>query len=479
MPHRRPTARVGVGPLAAFAALTAATALTASKPVTEVTTIAGDPAPPAAAGAPPAPAVSPTAAGAPGPASARGSVGGPGSVASAGRDGGATARAETYPVPATGVYRLIGHGYGHGHGMSQYGARGAALAGRPAAAILGAYYPGSTAGMVAPTAPIRVRLLGAFPNQVPVLGAAGLRVSDAATGAVYPMTDPRPQYRLVATRSGMFLQYTRDAGRHWVTHPLGTGRPHVGPLSFAAAGPLRLLLPAGTARDYEGTLTAVRTGGYTVATVNALAHEAYVAGVVGREMPASWPAAALRAQAVAARSYSGYERAHAPAGRAWDTCDSTTCQVYGGRRLYAGGRVVDLQPASVLAAVAATAGQVRSYAGGPIFAQFSASNGGYSSAGALPYLVAAPDPYDGVGNPWRLWTHTLRGADLARCGRLRTLSGVTVLAREGYGDWGGRLALLRLTGTAGSGAPSHTDLTGAAVRRCFPTVFPSTYATFW
>jgi hypothetical protein len=277
----------------------------------------------------------------------------------------------------------------------------------------------------------------------------------------------------------MFLQYTRDAGAHWLTHPLGTGRPHAGPLSFSAAGPLRLYLRNGTVREYEGTLTAARTGPTTVATVNALAHEGYVAGVVGREMPASWPAAALRAQAVAARTYSGYERAHAPAGRAWDTCDSTACQVYGGRRLYVGGRVVDLQPATVLAAVAATAGQVRVFAGGPIFAQFSASNGGYSAAGTVPYLAARPDPYDVTGNPWHVWTHTLRATDLARCGRLRTMSSVTVLARDGHGDWGGRLVLLRLAGTAATGAPAHTDLTGTALRRCFPTVFPSTYATVW
>jgi stage II sporulation protein D len=391
----------------------------------------------------------------------------------------AAAAAETYPVPAGGVYRLLGHGHGHGHGMSQYGARGAALAGRPADAILALYYPGSTAGAVAPTAPIRVRLHGAFPTQVPVLGAAGLTVRDAATGAAYPMTDARPRYRLVASAAGMFLQYTRDAGRHWLTHPLGTGRPHAGPLSFAAAVPLRLLLPGGTAREYAGRLTAARTGPTTVATVNALTHDGYVAGVVGREMPASWPAAALRAQAVAARTYSGYERAHAPAGRAWDTCDSTACQVYGGRRLYVGTRVIDLQPAAVLAAVAATAGQVRTFAGGSIFAQFSASNGGYSSAGTVPYLAARPDPYDAVGNPWHLWTHTLRATDLARCGRLRTLTSVTVLAREGTGDWGGRLTSLRLTGTAATGVAGHADLTGNAVRRCFPTVFPSTYATFW
>lgn len=466
MPGRRPAARAGAGPLAAFTAFLTVAALSPVTPLTEIVPAAAPAVTATArpAGAAPAGALSAGALSAGAPA--------------AGAPGAATA-GTTYPVPASGIYRLLGRGYGHGHGMSQYGARGAALAGQPTAAILGRYYPGSTAGAVPPGAPIRVRLLGAFPTQVPVLGTAGLRVRDADTGTVYPMTDPRPWYRLVATAVGMYLQYSRDGGRHWVTHPLGTGRPHRGPLSFAAAGPLRLLLPGGLARDYEGTLTAVRTGPTAVATVNTLGHDTYVAGVVGREMPASWPAAALRAQAVAARTYSGYERAHAPAGRSWDTCDSTACQVYGGRRLYIGGRVIDLQPVTVLAAVAATAGQVRSYAGGPIFAQFSASNGGYSAAGSVPYLAAQPDPYDAVDNPWRLWTHTLRATDLARCGRLRTLTSVTVLSRDGHGTWGGRLRLLRLSGTGSSGQPGYADLTAATVQRCFPTVFPSTYATFW
>jgi SpoIID/LytB domain protein len=390
----------------------------------------------------------------------------------------AAAPTQTYPVPAGGVYRLIGHGYGHGRGLSQYGARNAAAASLATAAILDMYYPGTSAGTVNPAAPIRVRVLAGYPLQVPVQGAVGLTVRDGATGAAYPMTDIRPRYRVVVSAAGMRLQYNRD-GVHWFTHPLGTGRPHVGPLSFAATVPLRLFLPNGTAREYEGTLTGFRLGATTLATVNTLTHEKYLAGVVGREMPASWPAAALRAQAIAARTYSAYEKAHAPAGRNWDTCDSTACQVYGGRRVFIHGRAVALQPPAAVAAVVATAGQIRSHTSAPILAQYSASNGGYSSAGSTPYLVAQPDPYDVASNKWHLWVHTLRATDLAHCGYLRTLSSVTVLSREGHGDWGGRILRLRLTGTSRSGAPTTADLTGNALRACFPRVFPSTYTTFW
>ena len=54
--------------------------------------------------------------------------------------------AESYPVPADGVFRLSGHGYGHGHGMSQYGAQGAAKRGLTYRQILSFYYPGTSIG---------------------------------------------------------------------------------------------------------------------------------------------------------------------------------------------------------------------------------------------------------------------------------------------------------------------------------------------
>jgi SpoIID/LytB domain protein len=50
---------------------------------------------------------------------------------------------EVYPRPASGVFRLSGHGWGHGHGMSQWGAEGAATLGKSADEILATYYPGT------------------------------------------------------------------------------------------------------------------------------------------------------------------------------------------------------------------------------------------------------------------------------------------------------------------------------------------------
>ena len=56
---------------------------------------------------------------------------------------GAVSVSESFTVPATGSFTIVGHGFGHGHGMSQYGANGAARKGLKHEDILSFYYPGT------------------------------------------------------------------------------------------------------------------------------------------------------------------------------------------------------------------------------------------------------------------------------------------------------------------------------------------------
>ena len=123
--------------------------------------------------------------------------------------------------------------------------------------------------------------------------------------------------------------------------------------------------------------------------MNVLGLDDYVKGVVPREMPTSWQPAAVQAQAVAARTYAAFDRA-AHTTRYYDTCDTTSCQVYGG---------VGAEDTRSNAAVDATAGKVLTYGGKPAFTQFGSSSGGWLSAGSQPYLVAKADPYDGPRQP--------------------------------------------------------------------------------
>lgn len=387
----------------------------------------------------------------------------------------ARAAEEDYPRPGAGAFTVAGHGFGHGRGMSQYGARGAALAGLTSTRTLDFYYPGTAVALLVAGNQLRVRLLAVPAAALTVYGVSGLRVRDRATGTptALPDTAAAARYRVVADAAALRVQHL--VGGTWAAVTSGAG-----PMSFEGPAVVRVALPDGTSRDYEGTVAAVRTADTTLAAVNALPMEKYLAGVVPREMPASWPAGALQVQATAARTYAAYERAHAPAAQAWDSCDTTSCQVYGGRRLYsAAGAVTDLQPATSTAAVTATANRIRTYAGAPILAQFSSSNGGWTVGdAALPYLLARADPYDARDNPRASWTGTLPAATLQGCfPAVGTLDRIAVLTRDGHGAWAGRVLDVRLDGHTAAGAPTAVATTGAALRTCIPSVLFSTYLT--
>src|SRR6478735_2051168 len=201
---------------------------------------------------------------------------------------------EAYTVPASGTLALTGHGYGHGHGMSQYGAQGAALKGLTYSQILAFYYPGTTLGTAGGN--IRVLISADTDNDVRVLPATGLEVREVGTGTSYtlPATAGIKTWRLRNTVSGATaLDY--DNGSWHVYQP--GGKPPAGDAEFFRAGNLTLRIGGGT-RDYRGALRLSNTD-----TVNVLGLDDYVKGVVPREMPASWQPAAVRAQAVAARTY--------------------------------------------------------------------------------------------------------------------------------------------------------------------------------
>ena len=114
-------------------------------------------------------------------------------------------------------------------------------------------------------------------------------------------------------------------------------------------------------------------------------------------MPTSWPPDAVRAQAVAARSYAVRLRANRRYP-SYDLCDTTACQVYRRRSTAETG--------DGNAAVRATAGTILTYRGNVALTQFASSNGGHSAQGDYPYLrrparplrrgdpVAGLDPHD-------------------------------------------------------------------------------------
>ncbi len=345
---------------------------------------------------------------------------------------------EILAVPPKATITLSGHGYGHGHGMSQYGAEGAARAGLGYRDIIGFYYSGTDWGTA--SGPIKVLVSRDTTDDLVVMTRKGLSVRNTATQEKWLLpANGATQWRLIADK----------ANRTVVSHRSGRGRwrklmAFAGDGEFFAKGaPIALVTPSSTVA-YRGKLRAASPVPGSVArdTVNILGLDRYVRGVVPLEIPASWSPEAVRAQAVAARTYASYERAHRRAGH-YQVCDTSSCQVYGGRSAE--------DPRSD-DAVAATAGEALTVAGQPAFTQFASSSGGWTSAGSVPYLAAREDPYDGwAGNPVHAWTKELTDATFeAKWPRIGNLTQLVVDTRDGNGEWGGRVAKLTIVGDQGT-----------------------------
>jgi len=348
------------------------------------------------------------------------------------------AQAEEIPVTGPTTWAVTGHGWGHGHGMSQYGALGAAHQGVGWKQILGFYYPGTRLGRTQG----RIKVLITADNKDLMVEARdGLRLRPLAGRKEFVLAKIRPRatrWRILPKGQKSIVQFktARGGWTRWTSFS--------GTAEFTSGnGPLTLRLPHHLTADYRGTLRSVDKQ-----TVNVLPLDRYVQGVVARESPSSWPADALRAQAVAARTYAAYERAHATTS--YDICDTTSCQVYGG---------AEAEDPATDAAVRATRGRVVTYQGDPAFTQFSSSNGGWTAAGSQPYLVAQPDPYEASsGNPNATWTATLTSRQIEKkWPQIGTLTHLSI-SRDGNGDYGGRITTATLTGDAGSVTVSGDDL---------------------
>ena len=203
------------------------------------------------------------------------------------------------PSQAHGSWVVDGHGFGHGVGMSQYGAYGYAKHGAGYRQILGHYFTGTQVSAGAKpgggggaggggTGGIGGRPLGKAAGKVRVLlGSGGTSVGfRGASRACGEKLNSHRSYQFVVSSRGVALAASS-----------GNKLTGCGDEAFASAG----LEISGFGR-YRGNLVAHADGGHLL-VINALGVDDYVRGVVANEMPSSWPQQALRAQAVAARSF--------------------------------------------------------------------------------------------------------------------------------------------------------------------------------
>ena len=364
----------------------------------------------------------------------------------------------------TGEISFIGHGWGHGRGMGQYGALGYAVDdGWAYDRILLHYYGGTRLAGDAGNSAMSVELTRLTAKDTIVQGP-GLTVNGTTASAGYG-------YLLVRrVAAGVFQTYTAPScGGPWTAWGATRGSG----LSIATTGDQGVLgnllrtCEVGISYGYRGTFSVVEVGG-TVYTHNNLPTESYLRGVVPRESPASWGALgggrglqALKAQAVAARSYA---LSSAPRASGARVCDTTACQVYLGA--FTSGADGPSAPLSALenaatdTAIGQTAGQVMRFTSSGAIArtEFSSSTGGWTTGGTFP---AVEDLGDDISiNPNHTWTATFTEAEVAARLGISGVRSVTVTARNGLGDLGGRVTQVVVV----DGAGASRTWTGAAFR---------------
>ncbi len=403
---------------------------------------------------------------------------------------GALVTAPSAAAAGPDTFVVTGHGFGHGRGLGQWGARGYAdNHGWTTEQILGHFYGGTTAGTRDPGTGLRVLLCDL--EGVTICGSGGGLASIIVTsGAPMWIEDGAvtlpggTAFRARPNGNGWTVEQTPGgcagalaAGAVWT--PVGGGSSVDSDIDIDSSVPdpgddktkmLEVCSPK--RRTYRGVLDYVIEGNgtpqapYKSRLVNFLGIDGYLKGVVPSEMPSSWNPAAVRAQAVAARSYAlaGDNRFPGVA----ETCDTTQCQVY----LGASG-----EAAATNTAIAATAGQVRLMPNGTVArTEFSSSTGGHTAGGTFP---AVPDLGDAItGNPHHNWSVNLTDDQIeAAFPSVGDVQRIDILERNGLGADGGRVRRLRIVGDRG-----QADQTGDQFRSRFglksdwftPTAGPGT-----
>jgi stage II sporulation protein D len=328
-----------------------------------------------------------------------------------------------------------------------------------APAILAHYYAGTTIGTRSPATIVRVLVLSGFAATVAkpatIVGRGGAWSIDGIVGT-FPANAKltlAPTAPSATTWTISVLSSTGVLLRRGTVSTALIVRP------AAAATLLQLASKLTTTNVYRGYLRLRLTT--TVMVINHVAIEAYLRGVVPLEMPATWPVEALKAQAIAARSYA-LSHSH-PSTGTYDLYDDTRSQVYRGQKG---------ETAATDAVITATRGSVVLSGTAVANAMFHSADGGWTEnnenvfvsatgaivAGPVSYLRGssdrAPDgsSYD-KASPYATWqtatyTRDALGAILARDARTNT--GVLVrldLSRRGVS---GRLISVTIVGSLGS-----------------------------
>jgi stage II sporulation protein D len=293
----------------------------------------------------------------------------------------ATALALAAPASGATNFYIQGAGFGHGIGLSQYGAYGFAQHGWTYDQILKHYYTGIQLEKLPADREVRVLL-------APNVSVASFSGATSANG-----------HKLSAS-----VRYSASRVGSSRVHLSGGGRSFTVPAPLRAEGPRPMLLYgrsgfSGSNNRYRGALEFRPGVAGGINAIDALSYDLYAQGVVPGEMPSSWSMEALKAQAVAARTYGLTTSVNSAGG--FDQYNDTRSQVYYG---------LSHETARTNAAVAATRGIIATYNGKPAVTYYFSTSGGqteniensFVGAPAQPWLKSVSDPYDTI-SPDHRW----------------------------------------------------------------------------
>lgn len=326
------------------------------------------------------------------------------------------------------------------------------------AALVGTLVLSATAPAMARHAPASAKSAKATATEAqPAKQAPDLRVGLASGRASLTIT-PAGGKAAVQTGSSKTITLATNtaAAIRWQAGAFLVGREKLrgDVLTIRPSGAGELALDG---RRYRGALELRHKGGGLTA-VNIVPVDDYLRSVVPEEMPVDWPAEAIKAQSVAARSFALASRGR-HAGEGYDLCTTTHCQLYTG---------TTAEKSASNAAIKATRGEVLTYGGKPIEALFHTDSGGMTEnsedvwGSHVPYLRAAKD------TPAKTmpWTKTISRADLERklaakghdIGKVRSLvlSPLAIGRSAKDRTASGRVKTMTVKGTKGTATLSGT-----------------------
>lgn len=218
-------------------------------------------------------------------------------------------------------------------------------------------------------------------------------------------------------------------------------------------------------KKYRGEIIIKRFPNSDMTVINSLSLEAYLYGVLPKEMSGDWPMEALKAQAVAARSYAiGTIHKHEELG--FNLCSTTNCQVYGG---------YNVEKPRSNRAVDETAGEVLTYDGKIISPFYHSSSGGHTEDSEnvwsieLPYIRGVKDEFS-LEAPNSTWTKSYTVGEIKNILNSAGLNigDIKEIYPEGHSD-SGRVLSLKI-----SDGVREIDLAKEKTRTIFgPTIIKS------